>query len=100
MLLIRAMMTLYQLRKCPWCAAVRQALENVGQPYRPVQVPYERDERSEVLRLTDQALVPVLVDGEQVLHGSRRVVAYLYEQYGDSVKRERAAELRADLSEV
>ncbi len=92
------MIRLYQLRKCPWCAAVRQALENVAQRYEAVQVPYERAERAEVLRLTDQALVPVLVDGDTVLHGSREIVAYLYETYGDATKAERAAELRAELS--
>lgn len=92
------MIRLYQLRKCPWCAAVRQALENVGRRYEAVQVPYEREEREEVLRISHQALVPVLVDGDTVLNGSREIVAYLYETYGDATKAERAAELRAELS--
>ncbi len=92
------MIRLYQLRKCPWCAAVRQALENVGRRYEAVQVPYEREEREEVLRISHQALVPVLVDGDTVLNGSREIVAYLYENYGDATKAERAAELRAELS--
>lgn len=88
------MIVLHQLRKCPWCAAVRQALENVGQPYEAVQVPYERAERTEVRELSGQPLVPVIVDGGRVVNDSRAIVRYLYDTYGDAHQRERAKELQ------
>lgn len=75
-------MRLYQRWKCPWCAAVRQALANVGVGCEIVEVPYPRDEREDVLRLTGQARVPVLVDGDEVLVDSRAIVRHLYRRYG------------------
>lgn len=93
------MITLHQLRRCPWAAAARQALANVGQDYGAVQVPYDRDARSEVRALTGQAITPVLVDGEVVVTDSRRIVAYLYATYGDERQRARADELLAEVSD-
>ncbi len=88
------MTTLHQLRRCPWAAAVRQALDNVGRDYGVVQVPYERARRAEVRELTGQELTPVLVDGDRVVVDSHRIVAYLYGTYGDEGQRRRADELR------
>jgi len=76
------MITLLQLRKCPWAAAVRQTLANVGQDYGVIQVPYDRALRHQVVALTGQDKTPVLIDGDTVLWDSRRIVAYLYETYG------------------
>lgn len=90
------MIVLHQLRRCPWAAAARQALANVGRDYGAVQVPYDRRLRHEVRALTGQEMTPVLVDGDAVVAGSQAIVAYLYEEYGDGRQRERAAELRAD----
>jgi glutathione S-transferase len=87
------MTTLHQLRRCPWAAAVRQALDNVGRDYGVVQVPYERALRAEVRELTGQELTPVLVDGERIIADSHRIVAYLYGTYGDAGQRARAEEL-------
>ncbi|MEW6582637.1 MAG: glutathione S-transferase N-terminal domain-containing protein [Actinomycetota bacterium] len=92
------MIVLHQLRRCPWAAAVRQALANVGVDYGTVQVPYRRDLRAEVRALTGQELTPVLVDGEAVVAGSQRIVAHLYATYGDATQRTRARELMGDLS--
>lgn len=91
------MIILYQLRKCPWAAAVRQTLANVGADYGVIQVPYNRADRREVRELTGQELTPVLVDGDVVIAGSRRAVAYVYSTYGDSRQHERAAEILADV---
>jgi len=87
------MTTLHQLRRCPWAAAVRQALDNVGRDYGVVQVPYERALRAEVRELTGQDLTPVLIDGDRVIADSHRIVAYLYGTYGDAGQRRRAEEL-------
>lgn len=91
------MITLLQLRKCPWAAAVRQTLANVEQDYGVVQVPYDRSLRHDVIALTGQDKTPVLIDGDTVLWDSRRIVAYLYETYGNSRQHERAQEIREEL---
>jgi glutathione S-transferase len=88
---------LYQLRKCPWAAAVRQTLANVEQDYGVIQVPYDRSLRHEVREMTGQELTPVLVDGDVVVNDSRRAVAYLYETYGNARQHERAQELRDEI---
>jgi glutathione S-transferase len=90
------MIRLYQLERCPWCAAARQGLANVGVEHELVNVPYERGERADVLALTGQALVPVLVDGDTVVWDSRRIVRYLYETYGGAERARSISELPAD----
>lgn len=89
------MITLYQLERCPWCAAVRQALSNVGVEARLVEVPRARERRDEVERLSGQRLVPTLVDHEHgvVVWDSRRVVRYLYERFGGDERADSAREL-------
>lgn len=92
-------MRLYQRWKCPWCAAARQALANVGVGCEIVEVPYPRDERTEVVRLTGQARVPVLVDGDEVIVDSRRIVRHLYQRYGGAPYGRSIAELDRQLAE-
>ena len=91
------MIMLLQLRKCPWSAAVRQTLANVEQDYGAIQVPYDRALRHQIIELTGQDKTPVLIDGDTVLWDSRRIVAYLYETYGDTRQHERAKELRDEM---
>lgn len=91
------MILLYQLRKCPWAAAVRQALANVEQDYGVIQVPYDRAKRHEIRAMTGQDLTPVLVHGDVVVNESREAVAYVYETFGDARQHERARELRDEI---
>ncbi len=92
------MLTLHQLERCPWCAAVRQAILNVGiESYTIVNVPHEREKRTTVVDLTGQPRVPVLVDGDTVLWDSRRIVRYLYATYGGSERARSIAELPDDV---
>jgi glutathione S-transferase len=84
---------LYHRWKCPWCAAARQGIENVDVAVELVEVPYPREERVEVLALSGQARVPVLVDGDEVIVDSRRIVRHLYERYGGDAFAASAAEL-------
>jgi glutathione S-transferase len=88
---------LYHRWKCPWCAAARQAIENVGAEVELVEVPYRREERDEVERVSGQRRVPVLVDGGDVVVESRRVVRHLYRRYGDSSFERSIAELDRDI---
>jgi glutathione S-transferase len=90
-------MVLYHRWKCPWCAAARQAIENVGAPVELVEVPYPRDERDRVLALTGQARVPVLVDDGEVIVDSRRIVRHLYRRYGGERFARSVAELTEDI---
>lgn len=86
-------MRLYHRWKCPWCAAARQGIENVGVEVELAEVPYPREERIEVIAVSGQARVPVLVDGDEVVVDSRRIVRHLYERYGGAPFARSAAEL-------
>ena len=90
-------MRLYHRWRCPWCAAARQAIENVGAEVELVEVPYPREERNEVAALSGQRRVPILVDGDQVIVGSRAVVRHLYLRAGGERFASSAAELAEDL---
>ena len=91
---------LFQLERCPWCAAARQGLANVGAEHQVVEVPRDRAERHVVRALSGQPLVPVIVDGDTVVWDSRRIVRYLYETYGGDRRRASAGELPADVGGV
>ena len=61
---------------CP-CGAVARRLKKHGVEYRTERVPYRRSNRPEIAELTKQSRVPVLVDGEEIVHDSKRIVQYL-----------------------
>jgi len=90
-------MVLYHRWKCPWCAAARQAIENVGVEVELVEVPYPREERLQILALSEQRRIPVLVDGGEVIVDSRRIVRHLYERYGGERFARSAAELAQEI---
>jgi glutathione S-transferase len=66
---------------CP-CGAVARRLGKVGLEHRTQRVSYRRSERPEIEELTRQQRVPVLVDGDQVIHDSKRILEYLEWKYG------------------
>ena len=68
---------------CP-CGAVARRLNKHGLEYRTERLPYRRKARPEIVELTGQSRIPVLVDGEEVVHDSRRIRQYLDWKYGDS----------------
>ena len=94
------MIKLYQLERCPWCAAVRQGLANVGQEYEIIEVPRDRARRDQVEELSGQRIVPVLVDGDTVVWDSRRIVRYLYATYDAAARRSSIAELPDDVGGI
>jgi glutaredoxin 3 len=85
--------TLLQLERCPWCAAVRQALSNVGVDYEVVTVARAREQRDEVEEASGQRMVPVLIDGQTAVWDSRRIVRYLYSTYGGPERARSISEL-------
>jgi glutathione S-transferase len=72
---------------CP-CGAVERRLRKLGVDHETERVPYRRGARPEIEELTRQRRVPVLVDGREVIHDSKRIVQYLEWRYG---KRETGA---------
>jgi glutathione S-transferase len=74
---------------CP-CGAVARRLGRLGLEHRTERVPYGRSSRPEIEELTGQRRVPVLVDGEQVIHDSKRIIEYLEWKYSKDASREGA----------
>ena len=70
-------LTLHQVEWCPYCHLVRQVMTELGLTYVTVNVQARREERAELIAVTDQAAVPVLQDGDRVVLGSDDIVEYL-----------------------
>jgi glutathione S-transferase len=76
---------------CP-CGAAARRLRKLGLNYRTERVPYRRSARPEIEELTKQRRVPVLVDGDEVISDSKRIIQYLEWRYGaDSDEGEKEA---------
>ena len=52
-------------------------MKKLGLEFEQVRVPQRRSQRYEIHELTGQDWVPVLVDGEEVIHDSHRILEYL-----------------------
>ena len=76
---------------CP-CGAVARRLAKLGIEYTTERVPYRRAGRPEIEELTGQRRVPVLVDGDEVVSDSRRILEYLEWAYGGGEAAEPQAE--------
>ncbi len=59
------------------CGRVARELDARGIGYAEHRVPWRRGDRAEVLELTGQAVVPVLVVDGQAICDSRRIVEHL-----------------------
>jgi glutathione S-transferase len=68
---------------CP-CGAAARALNRAGLEYRAERVPYSRKRRPEIVELTRQRRVPVLVDGDEVISDSKRIREYLEWRYAEN----------------
>ncbi len=67
---------------CP-CGAVSRRLRKLGIEHRVERVSYRRrGARPEVEELTGQSRVPLLIDGDEVIHDSRRILEYLEWKHG------------------
>jgi len=65
---------------CP-CGAVERRLKKLGIEHRTERVAFRKADRPEVAELTRQQRVPVLVDGDEVINDSRRILEYLEWKY-------------------
>jgi glutathione S-transferase len=59
------------------CGTVARRLRKMGVDYEEVRVPQRRSQRVEIEELTGQTWVPVLVDRDEVIHDSHRILEYL-----------------------
>ncbi|MBC5805133.1 MAG: glutaredoxin [Candidatus Eremiobacter antarcticus] len=75
-------MKLYNAQWCWYCQRVRRKLDELGLDYECVEVPIRHSERHEVIEVSGQSSVPVLVDGSVVLDDDDTIVPYLEERYG------------------
>ena len=76
------MITLYQTEWCPYCHRVRKKLKQLGVPHEQVWVGFHPRRWAEVEKLTGKAMVPVLVDGDEVITESAVICDYLDEKHG------------------
>ena len=65
---------------CP-CGAVERQLRKLGLEHETRRLPYSRRRRPEIEEITRQRRVPVLVDGDEVIHDSKRILEYLDWKY-------------------
>jgi glutaredoxin 3 len=75
---------LYELPGCPYCAKVKNKLDELGLEYVSHEVPRSHGERTEVEAVSGQTGVPVLVDTDNGVEGmpeSDDIVAYLERTY-------------------
>jgi glutathione S-transferase len=66
---------------CP-CGAVARRLRKLRLDHRTERVALRKADRPEIVELTRQDRVPVLVDGDEVIHDSKRILQYLDHEYG------------------
>jgi len=72
---------LYNAEWCWYCQRVRRKLDELGLDYECIEVPIRHSQRREVLEISGQTSVPVLVDGNTVLDDDDVIIPYLEEHY-------------------
>ncbi len=80
-----AEITLYDLPGCPYCAKVKNKLEELDLEYERIEVPRSHGDRTEVEAVSGQTGVPVITDEANDVEGmpeSDDIVAYLEKTYG------------------
>jgi glutathione S-transferase len=79
-------MTLYRCRTpTNWlcrCGTVARRMKKLELDFDEVRVPQRRSQRYEIHELTGQDWVPVLVDGEEVIYDSHRILEHLSRRAG------------------
>ncbi len=75
---------LYNLDSCGYCAMVRNQLERMGIEYEKIDVPWPHHLRSDVMEISGQSTVPVMVDEDIVLSDENDIIDYLKKTYANS----------------
>ncbi|UCD57510.1 MAG: glutathione S-transferase N-terminal domain-containing protein [Candidatus Hydrogenedentota bacterium] len=74
-------MKLYHLWMCPYCFRVRRTLKQLDIKCEKLWVGFHPGRWAEVERLTGKAMVPVLVDGDDVINESAVICDYLERKF-------------------
>jgi uncharacterized protein (DUF302 family)/glutaredoxin len=74
-------MTLYQTEECPHCQLVRKKLTLLNQPFLSMPLAPNGLDRKELIEISGQDEVPVLVNGEDIVVGSQTILKYLDENF-------------------
>lgn len=77
-------MKLYQFAYSPYANKVRKVLELKRLKHEVIEVPYL--ERAEVVRWTNQVVLPILVDGDRGVADSPAITAYLDDRYSPNLR--------------
>ncbi len=72
--------TLYTGEYCAYCRRVKKELDRLELDYRAVDA--DADGRQEVVRLSGQRAIPILVIGDEVLVDSSNIIRELRRRYG------------------
>jgi len=67
-------------RLCP-CGKAARSLKQAGVEFENRRVPVRKSKRPEIVELTGQKKVPVLVHGDEVIHDSKRIVEYVEREF-------------------
>jgi len=70
-------------RLCP-CGAIERRLRKLAVEHETQRVSLRRKDRPEIEELTRQNRVPVLVDGNEVIHDSKRILQWIEHAHGGS----------------
>lgn len=79
--------TLYTTPFCGYCERVKDELERRELAYDEITVSWNRSQRDEIFQLSRQRQVPVLVDEDEVIHDSSRILEHLRRKYPTNVRR-------------
>lgn len=71
---------------CP-CGTVARRLRKLEVEHRVVRLPYRRRGRPEVVELTGTDRIPLLVDGDEIISDSKRILEYLEWRYSADSER-------------
>src|SRR2546426_599753 len=77
---VRMALKLYHFEACPYCEKVRSVLRRMDLRFESVEI--DPADRSAVKAVSGQEKVPVLADGDMVVHDSTRILRYLVRTYG------------------
>lgn len=79
------MLKLYQAEWCPYCARVRSRMTDLGITYINVNVPRNKQERTELLNISGKAGIPTLVDGDLIIaDDDDAIIDHLEKNYSKS----------------
>jgi glutathione S-transferase len=97
-----ATLELWQTEWCPASHRVRQRMTELGLSYIVRQVPVEPEGRTELVSLTGQQSIPVLVARGEVVAGEQDIFGYLNTHFAEppEAERQRAKAAKAKRKEL